>query len=179
MYKVKPPTDWANKCYIQWIKDINSTIGIFFRIVYEDYNLYDLMLGDMLTRIIDSFQDFNSLVLDRKEIDKIFSDKDLDIYGLRSKLVTWLNVEYHPKTLYSDLSKTIEIFKYEKQIKKYKIYDRLSGWLYYSKQLKEYLNLRRLDTIKNKIEFEFDNEQLILRYYDFIGHFITQLGIKF
>jgi hypothetical protein len=174
-FNVKPLSEWGKKCYIQWLLDINNTIDIFYKLIYSDYTLYDLMLKEMFDRLIDSFEIFNGICLQEETIDKVIYDKHIDIDELRAKLLNWLNNEYHPKVLFEDFVHTIKIFRYGGKVKQFESFEKIRMFIYYTVKLKDLLCLKRLETINHHVEF--GNEEMLLRFYDFISHFKSQLGI--
>jgi hypothetical protein len=125
------------------------------------------MVGDMCKRLVSSFEMHNCITLDKDAIEHVLCDKNINVKQLRMRLVSWMKIDYHPKVLFEDFVNTLEIFEFS--VMKLDTYTQLVNLIHYAIGLREYLGLRRLDYIKNKNEFE--EEQLLLRFYDFVEHF--------
>ena len=155
----KPPSEWFQKCFMQWIYDINITIKYFFKIFFEDMTLYDIAMERMLIRMMSTFEEYTGIFLE-KEIKNISFDNEA-----KQKLVLWLKLEYHPKTLKDEVYNSITMFKYD--LKKLKIYNKICNWIRYAEKLKVYVH--ESDWMYEcKMNNERDDLELIDRFYQII-----------
>ena len=119
--------------------------------------------------MLDNFENFNMISLNKENVENKLMDKDLNYMEIKIILINWLKYEYHPKVLFNDIIIKIEFFNYVDKIHKLKDYQRLKYFIIYTIALKEYLNYRNIEMIENI--HEADDEILLKRFYDFIQHF--------
>jgi len=160
----KPLNDWFKKCFIQWISDINIAIHYLFRIVYENYSLYDIVLENVLARLTSTFEGYNNCSLTEEFLNNEENFKD-DLI-LKEKLYSWLTIEYHPKIIDEDVYKALLIFNHQNEVKKYKIFPKIQKWIEYSDKIKGKIYVG--DWLVNaniQGQDEKDKCELIERYY--------------
>lgn len=177
----KPLDGWFKKCYIQWLHDINLTVDLFYRIIYENYSLCEFFLESVLDRFVKTFEEYNSLKLDNKTINSIINVKIISKEAIRdykSRLILWLNVEYHPKIINVDIYGTIKSFEYDKFIEKMPIYPQFKNLLIFSLYLKNFIYIDNWWSKKLEPE-EFKNAGLIERYYNVMEDLRKYLKIKY
>jgi hypothetical protein len=176
----KKPTAWSKKCFSQWIKDINECMKIIYDVILTNFSLCDLFLEYNLNRIVNTYEQFvmseynlGSIKEIKAFFDKLIKKQGTTISDLKSKLITWMNVEYHPRTLIDDAYRVVETFKFSSKIKEYAIYSKLCMWIYFSLNMQEILKLN----IKGQ-KVSPKEDDLIVRYYYFLEHFIKLINWK-
>jgi hypothetical protein len=174
-YNLKPVSDWGKKCYIQRLKDINETFNIFYKLVYTDFTLYELMMDERFKKLISSFETYNGISLDGNAMDVDICD--LEIYSLecKAKLYNWLINEYHPRVLFEEFVLSIKAFNFEKRVKSLDVFGQIKQFISHSLRLKEMFNFKGFENITDP--HEFNQEEMLLRFYDFIDKFKTQLKV--
>ena len=142
-----------------WIKDINIVVKYFFRIINENYSLYDAIIEGTLMRLLKTFEDYLNLSL--IEIPHV-DDNDC-LVVIREKLLLWLKVEYHPNTIVEDVLNTFIMFKYN-SVKNTNVHAKFLNWIEYCKILRQLINSNKTD-LEEK-----ENEEIINRFYIVLDH---------
>ena len=163
----------------QLIVDINDILFIVYKILKENYTLYELTLQKNFSLIFDSFEASIDIKLTQNCTKEFINNKEIqnDILLLKEKMLIWLNEHYHPKVLVEDVFNAISAFKYESGIKMLDIYQKIEHWIELCNELKlvimkDYTDI--LESIK-KSQDEFENHQLFERFFKFIDLLKKQL----
>jgi hypothetical protein len=177
----KPPTGWLKKCFYQWISDINISVKILFKIVHEGYSLYDTIIESFLIRFTHTFEEFNNLLLCKRETIDDFIKNELNIIdnseirkkekltNIRNNLKFWLENEYHPRIIQSDFLRQIETFNNEETTKKTLTYIKFENLVYYCKKIE--------NLIFQNVEQDLNTNELLRRFYDILDILIIRFKI--
>jgi hypothetical protein len=154
------PLGWFRTCFIQWLSDINISIKLLFKVIYENYSLYDNIIECTLSRIVHTFAEYNQCEYSKSWIDnlEISDQNERDASNFFDKLVSWLNNEYHPSTLEKELINSLKKYDNARSIKKMQLYDNFVLMICYIEKIEKFVK---------KIEDE-AKTNLIDRFYGVI-----------
>lgn len=156
---------WFRKCYIQWMSDINITIKYFFKILFEDFTLYHVVVEGGLIRLAATFEEYVGINLSE---DAFIEKNEEKIFEIKEKLLLWLNVEYHPTTIHDDILNPISKFKFTEEVKKLKCYLKIFNWLNFCKKIQSSIHNKNWLHEEKDIE-ERERDELIDRFYEILN----------
>lgn len=162
------------RTFTQWLLDVNLVLQYFFKIIYENSNLFDLVIGPTFTRILNSFRNYNHIEMNKDKIESYLGTEDFSLSDAKLNLLNWLNYEFHPKILNEDVLHTLEAFNYQRQLRLTEDYQNIESWLYYSKMLKNLIEKQGENAL-----LDHDSEDIIKRYFRFVENLIKLIDITF
>ena len=157
--------------------DINQLFCLINKLLTENYSLYEHTLEKTIGHTLNSFERF--FILDLSQIkahDFIngFKNKK-EIHILQEKLKNWLLDHHHPKVLVEGIYDSIIANKFEQEIKKFQIYEKLVSWLNFCNMLRDVL-LKEFISLKKTAEY-FETQFLLEKFFKFIDQVGKRLNI--
>jgi len=154
------------------IVDINDVLFLVYKIMYENYSLFDLAIERNLEQTLNSFESNINVKLEcncsKRFFEQIKDKKDHN--KNKQKLIKWLNENYHPKVLVEDISNAIIQYKYQERIKKLDVYQKLSHFTSFAEDLREMM--MNSNVPMNKSNEELNEHFLLERFFHFVDHLV-------